>query len=74
MWIFIKILLAYLCIDVLKVTMIADPFFLGVADHPGPEYLPNLLKHPLVLGSYRTLITFDGYTWQFTTYTILCSS
>jgi Membrane bound O-acyl transferase family len=53
-----RLVVAYLCLDLLKVIMISDPYFLGRIDHSVPELLPTVLTSPLMVHFYRLLITF----------------
>jgi hypothetical protein len=51
---------AYILIDILKVVMMADPYFWGFIESPAPEYLPLWVSSVDVLRTYRALLSFAG--------------
>ncbi len=54
---FIRFFVAYLVIDILKLTMIWDPYFMGIISAPPPFPLNHLSTIPGLIRLYRSLLS-----------------
>lgn len=57
---FIRFFVAYLAIDILKLTMIWDPYFMGIVSAPPPFPLNHLSDIPGLIRLYRSLLSGTG--------------
>ncbi|OJI99021.1 hypothetical protein ASPVEDRAFT_38500 [Aspergillus versicolor CBS 583.65] len=66
---FIRFFVAYLAIDILKLTMIWDPYFMGIISAPPPFPLNHLSDIPGLIRLYRSLLSGTGvyFALQFVT-------
>ncbi|OCK81159.1 hypothetical protein K432DRAFT_296154 [Lepidopterella palustris CBS 459.81] len=52
--------LSCVCIDVLKLGMMTDPYFWGYTSSTAPSHFPFFLRNPLILSLYRSVLTTMG--------------